>query len=209
MALWETTQHVGQGNVGVGHDWFRFNVAKFKLYGGGEHELLPTPRYDKQLLSFENVKSNLKIQQYTEEGQNQGEGHLKVSKISYELWSHIYTTRQWEMEDPCSLWRTCDIYITTHNWCSGILWWYILSYCRTAVPQGCSTKGLPLGARQFPAKSVSHQTGAYKRRRGQRIGEKAGGLYCVWMVVPTCDVRFTIKLHIRWDSHYLVSTYTL
>ena len=46
-----------------------------------------------------------------------------------------------------------------------------------AVPQGCSTKGLPLGARQFPAKSVSRQRGAYTRGGGQRIGEKASGLY--------------------------------
>ena len=47
------------------------------------------------------------------------------------------------------------------------------------VPQGCSNKGPPLGARQFPAKSVSRQTGAYKRGEGQRIGEKASGLYGV------------------------------
>ena len=48
-------------------------------------------------------------------------------------------------------------------------------YCRMAVPQGCSTKGIPLGARQFPANLVSRQRGAYKRGGGQRIGEKASG----------------------------------
>ena len=47
--------------------------------------------------------------------------------------------------------------------------------CRMAVPQGCSTKGIPLGARQFPANSVSRRRGAYKRGGGQRIGEKASG----------------------------------
>ena len=49
--------------------------------------------------------------------------------------------------------------------------------CRRAVAQGCSTKGLPLGAGQFPAKWDSRQGGAYKRGGGQRIEGKAGGLY--------------------------------
>ena len=70
-------------------------------------------------------------------------------------------------------------------------------YCRRAVAQGCSTMGLPLGAGQFPAKWVSRQGGAYKRGGGQRIEAKAGGLYELGMVVTTCDVRITIKLHIR------------
>ena len=65
--------------------------------------------------------------------------------------------------------------------------WYAsisLSICRTAVPQGCSTKGLPPGARQFPAKSVSRQTGAYKRGTKDR-GEGRG---IVWGLNVGADV---------------------
>ena len=54
-----------------------------------------------------------------------------------------------------------------------------------------------VGAGQFPAKWVSRQGGAYKRGGGQRIEAKAGGLDELGMVVTTCDVRITIKLHIR------------
>ena len=62
MALLEATQYGAEDKVGVGRDWFRFSAGK--AYAGEEYELLPKPRYDKQLLSFENVKCNLKIQQY-------------------------------------------------------------------------------------------------------------------------------------------------
>ena len=47
-----------------------------------------------------------------------------------------------------------------------------------AVPQGCSTKGLPLGARQFPAKSVSRQRGAYKREGGHHDNWESNAHEC-------------------------------
>ena len=44
----------------------------------------------------------------------------------------ICTTRQSEMTDPRSLWHTCDgvahVFIISHVWRRGILWWHILSY---------------------------------------------------------------------------------